>query len=161
MTVPDNRALASNFSLYELATTNHRSLWAANLREAVQPENLRKLGEVATLLLQPIRDHFGAAVIVNSGFRGETLNTAIGGSKTSQHRKAEAADFRVAGVDLRTVFDWIRLESGIPFGQLIMEGAEPDRPTWIHISIGEPYRPASRCGQTMTWDRVNGYRTVH
>ena len=159
MTVPDNQRLTPNFTLYEMATTNHRSLWADNLVEASQPENLRRLRLVAECL-QIIRDHYDTPVIVNSGFRGEALNTAVGGSKTSQHRRAEAVDFYVVGVALGEVFGWIRAESGIPFGQLILEGAEPGRPTWIHLSLGAPYRSPEKCGQALTWDRVNGYRVA-
>ena len=161
MAIPADRALSPNFTLYEMATTNHRSLWAQNLTEATQPQNLAKLEEVAAVLLQSIRDRFGAPVIVNSGFRGPTLNTAIGGSKTSQHMRAEAADIRVVGVALQVVFDWVRGPSLLPFGQVILEGAEPGLPTWIHISLGAPYRPASKSGQAMTWDRTNGYRRVY
>lgn len=159
--VPDNRVLAPNFSLYEMVATNHRSLWEENLKEAFygnEGENLRKLTLVAEML-QLIRDHFSAPVSVHSGFRGEALNNAVGGSSSSQHRKAEAADFHVIGVGLTSVFTWIVNESGIPFGQAILEGASPGKPTWIHLSLGPPYRSVAKSGQAMTYDRTNGYRT--
>lgn len=153
--------LAPNFTLAEFVRTNHRSLYEANAAEALG--YLEPLRETAAML-QLIRNRFGRPVILHSGFRGEALNTAIGGSSTSQHRKGEAADFHVHGVGLYEVFAWVRDESGLPYGQLILEGSIPDQPTWLHLSLGEPWRALDRCRQAMTWDRVNGYqwaRRVH
>ena len=47
---------------------------------------------LAENIFQPIREHFGTPIYVSSGFRSDALNEAIGGSKTSQHSKAEAMD---------------------------------------------------------------------
>src|SRR5699024_11125614 len=45
-------------------------------------------------LLQAIRDHFGAAVTIHSGYRTESYNASpqVNGSKNSQHCKGTAAD---------------------------------------------------------------------
>ena len=64
------------------------------------------------------------------------------------------------GEDLRDVWEWIWKESGIEFGQLILEGWRDGEPSWIHLSLGEPYRPAHKCGQVMTWSRDRGYQRV-
>lgn len=50
-------------------------------------------------LLQKIRDHFGASVNVNSGYRCSAHNKEVGGSSSSNHVKGTAADIRVEGVD--------------------------------------------------------------
>lgn len=47
--------------------------------------------------LQAIRDHFGAAVTINSGYRTESYNTKVGGAKSSYHMKGQAFDIVVAG----------------------------------------------------------------
>lgn len=47
--------------------------------------------------LQPIRDHFGAAVTINSGYRTEEYNSKVGGAKSSYHMKGQAFDIVVAG----------------------------------------------------------------
>lgn len=54
-------------------------------------------------LLQEIRDHFGASVTVNSGYRTESYNQKIGGASRSQHVQGTAADIVVKGVDPLTV----------------------------------------------------------
>ena len=48
-------------------------------------------------LLQNIRDHFGAAVTINSAYRTESYNKKIGGATKSQHVNGTAADIVVKG----------------------------------------------------------------
>jgi len=88
------------------------------------------------------------------------LNTAIGGSKTSQHLKFEAADFYIPGVELESIFEWVHDSSDIRFGQMILEGVSRGRPTWIHISLGAPWRSESRSGQVFTWNSHDGYKLI-
>lgn len=54
-------------------------------------------------LLQKIRDHFGVAVTINSGYRTSFYNKKVGGVSNSQHVKGTAADIVVKGVDPLTV----------------------------------------------------------
>ena len=54
-------------------------------------------------LLQKIRDHFGVAVTINSGYRTNTYNKKVGGATNSQHVKGTAADIVAKGVDPLTV----------------------------------------------------------
>ncbi len=48
--------------------------------------------------LQKIRDHFGKAVNINSGYRTEAKNKVVGGATYSQHKYGTAADISVTGV---------------------------------------------------------------
>jgi hypothetical protein len=57
----------------------------------------------------------------------------------------------VLGHELEDVFRWIVTESGIVFGQAILEGRTPV-PTWIHLSLGPPYRSAASSGQVLRFD---------
>lgn len=47
---------------------------------------------------QSVRDRFGAAVTVNSGYRCPVHNKAVGGADGSKHTEGRAADIRVLGV---------------------------------------------------------------
>ena len=58
-------------------------------------------------LLQKIRDHFGVAVVINSGYRTSTYNKKVGGATNSQHVKGTAADIVVKGVDPLTVGQYV------------------------------------------------------
>lgn len=59
--------------------------------------------EVLMLLLQCIREHFGKAVTITSGYRTAAHNAAVGGAKSSQHLLGRAADIRVQGVSVEDV----------------------------------------------------------
>lgn len=47
--------------------------------------------------LQKIRDHFGATVTINSGYRTATYNKKVGGAANSYHVKGQAFDIAVKG----------------------------------------------------------------
>jgi len=143
--------LEPNFTIEELAYTGHTEFAKQNL--AFAWEHRSELKRVATML-QHIRDHFGQPVFVHSGIRCPELNAHIGGSPTSQHMKGEAVDFHVQGVELVDVFDWIRNENGLKWGQLILEG---DPPSWIHLSLVGSLK---RTQQVLTWKPGEGYRRI-
>ncbi len=48
--------------------------------------------------LQKIRDHFGKAVTISSGYRCATHNKSVGGATNSYHTKGQAADIVVDGI---------------------------------------------------------------
>lgn len=76
-------------------------------------------------VLQPLRDAWGKPITINSGYRCEKLNKAVGGVATSQHRKGEAAD---CGVDDVLAFARLIIELGLPFDQMGLY------PTFVHLS---------------------------
>jgi len=147
--------LSPNFSLAELTTTGHAEHLQANRNPSASV--LVALTDMAKLL-QCIRDHYDLPIKVNSSYRNPDLNVLVGGSPTSQHVVGEAADFVViGGPTLTEVFDWVRLESGLHWGQIILEGSPP---SWIHLSLGVPYRSADRCMQALTWAPGSGYTRI-
>ncbi len=158
--------LTPHFTLAELTVTTRTDTGdvdkdgdtAERIPNAPNPLQRAALVDVCRLL-EIVRAHFGAPVVVHSGFRSPAVNAAVGGSPTSQHMRGEAADFHVAGVDLETVWRWIAVESGMRFGQLILEGRDPARPTWIHLSIRGTRAP-ERCQEVMRWDASGGYKRV-
>jgi zinc D-Ala-D-Ala carboxypeptidase len=116
--------LSKNFTLEELTVTDTGAVNVPN------EEQKHKLMFLAQYLLQPIRDKFGR-LHINSAFRSEFVNEKIGGSKTSQHMEAEAADVRPEEAEIDTVFEWCR--ANLFFGQLIYE--HKGGAWWIHISL--------------------------
>jgi len=116
--------LSNNFPLSELLRTSY------NLDNTPTKLHKSKLLYLCQFILQPIRDKFGR-IDVGSGYRSYAVNEAVGGSKTSQHVKGEAADFEAADADLWEVYLWCL--GNITFGQCIYEKARGK--TWIHISL--------------------------
>ena len=58
-------------------------------------------------LLQKIRDHFDKAVIINSAYRTESHNKAIGGATYSQHKYGLAADIHINGVTPKEIAAYV------------------------------------------------------
>lgn len=86
-------------------------------------------------VLDPLREAYGKPIKVNSGYRCEALNKAVGGARTSHHVKGMAAD--IAGTpntkaENRRLFELVQ-ELGLPFTQLIDEKAF----SWVHVSLDE------------------------
>ena len=61
-------------------------------------ENIRALVEE---VLDPVREAFGGPIVVNSGYRCERHNAAVGGVRNSQHLRGEAADIAPAGFKIQ------------------------------------------------------------
>ena len=49
-------------------------------------------------VLEKVRAHFGKPVTINSGYRTEAKNKAVGGAAYSQHKYGLAADITISGV---------------------------------------------------------------
>lgn len=91
-------------------------------------------------VLDPLREWYGKPITVNSGYRSPKLNTAVGGSKTSQHMKGEAADITAGSKEEnKKLFDYIK--SNLVFDQLIDESNF----SWVHVS----YKPAGNRRQVL------------
>jgi hypothetical protein len=137
--------LTEHFSFEELTRTGQSALQDKNRKEAqAYIPRLKALAE----MLEVIRAKFGP-VKVTSAFRGPSVNAAANGSKTSQHLVGEAADIGCGASD-EELHKWIVTESGLKFGQCILE--QPPGKSWIHISLGAPYRDPKRCGESLYFD---------
>lgn len=122
-----------NFSYDELiASTVAKRLGLDNTPNEQEKERLRQLAED---ILQPIRDAWRSPIIVNSAYRSEEVNKAVGGVKNSQHRLGEAADITIGGKERnKKLFNFIvKLinQKKIYVGQLIDEYSY----SWIHVSL--------------------------
>lgn len=142
--------LTANFSLHEL-TKSETALRMGfdNTPGEAETEALRLLCEK---VLQPVRDHYGKGVKVNSGFRSPESNAAVGGSKTSDHCKGQAADIEIPGVANADLAQWIM--DNLEYTQLILEFYTPGIPDsgWVHVS----YDPANLKKQELTATKVAG-----
>jgi len=116
--------LTANFSLAELTVTDRNM---PNVPNEAEVASLRSLAE---MILQPLRDALGKPVRVNSAFRSEAVNRAVGGTATSQHRLGQAADIHVPGMTSVEVAKKI-VALGLPFDQVIEEFG-----SWVHVSYG-------------------------
>lgn len=146
--------LTTNFTLNEL--TQSETALRKGLDNAPTQDIISALQSLAVNVLQPIRDHYGRGVKVNSGYRSPEVNASVGGSKTSDHCKGQAADIEIPGVANAELAAYIRDE--LQFTQLILEFYTPGVPDsgWVHVS----YDPANLKKQVMTATKHDG-KTVY
>ena len=123
--------LSPNFTLSEF--TKSQTALRQGIDNTPEGEHLEAAKELFENVVQPVRDNFGVTVI-NSGYRGEELNKAVGGSSRSQHCKGEAVDIECPGTSNYEVAKWI--EDNLDFDQLILEFYTPGIPDsgWVHVS---------------------------
>ena len=125
--------LSANFSLKEMTRSDAATrLGLNNTPDEKTIDNLKMLCEK---VLQPVRDHFGKTVTVTSGFRSSETNQAIGGSKSSDHVRGQAADIEIAGVPNAELAQWIM--DNLDYTQLILEFYTQGIPDsgWVHVSF--------------------------
>jgi hypothetical protein len=142
--------LTANFSLHELSKSETAlRLGLDNTPDDEATENLRLLCEK---VLQPVRDHYGKGVKVNSAYRSPESNAAVGGSKTSDHCNGMAADIEIPGVANADLAQWIM--DNLDYTQLILEFYTPGIPDsgWVHVS----YDPNNLKKQELTATKVAG-----
>lgn len=81
-------------------------------------------------VLQGIRNAIGKPVHVNSGYRTETHNKSVGGSKNSAHLLGKAADIWVNGTSAREI---AKIAAAL-YGKTIAIGCH-DKENYVHIDI--------------------------
>ena len=124
---------SENFNLVEF--TKSQTAERRNIKNIPGPAEIAALQELVTKVLQPVRDHFKRPMSINSGYRSPELNAAIGGARTSQHTKGQAADIEIAGISNYELASWIA--DNLSFDQVILEfydPAEGPNSGWVHVS---------------------------
>lgn len=98
-----NQQLSPHFSYGEM----FYSVQAAKLQINNTPPKscVINLIRLCNEVLEPIREKFGSPIHVNSGYRCQALNKAVGGATTSFHLLGRAAD--ITASDLRRLKDLV------------------------------------------------------
>ena len=97
-------------------------------------EQLKCMKEVAENLFEPLREWVGGPIKINSFFRGEPVNTAIGGSTRSQHMKGQAIDIDDTFGHKTNAEMYHYIKDNLDFDQMIWEFGTDKNPNWLHIS---------------------------
>ena len=148
--------ITPNFSLAELTRSD-----TAKRRGLSNTPNEHELGNITKTAgeLEKIREYVDAAIVVSSCFRSESVNRAVGGSKTSAHRYGSAADIDAVGFTSPQLAEKIlemRDKGLIEFDQLILEFPERGAGAWVHIGF-RWYSPMRN--QVLTAKKVKGKTT--
>lgn len=120
--------ISKNFSYHEFEHSNvAKEERIMNVITSVEVRDSIK--SLVDNLLQPLRDAIKKPLNISSGYRCSALNShhRVGGSKTSQHVKGEAADVWCATITPYELACKV-VESGLSFDQLGLY------PGFIHLS---------------------------
>ena len=151
--------LSKNLSLAEVTKSiTAKRLGIDNTPDEWVTENLKK---VAEHVFQPMREHFGRPIYVSSGYRSSDLNSAIGGSRRSQHVEGRALDLDADVFKRCTnsqIFNWIR--ENLEFDQLIWEFGDSNNPDWVHVSYVHDGVNRGRCLKALRDDNGKVYYEV-
>jgi len=105
------------------------------INNAPNKETLKRMKYVANEVFEPLREHFGVPIAITSFYRCRELNSAIGGSSTSEHVYGSAMDIDADVLQMisnKDVFNYIK--NNLDFNQLIWEFGTDKEPAWVHVS---------------------------
>ena len=100
---------------------------------------------VAEEVFEPLREWVGGPIKINSFYRCPELNTAIGGSATSQHCKGQAMDIDDTFGKATNAEMYNFIKEHLDFDQMIWEFGDDDNPNWVHVSYVSPEKNRNRC----------------
>ena len=104
------------------------------LNNTPNESQLKCMGDIAEGLFEPLREWVGGPIKITSMFRGEPVNTAIGGSKNSQHMKGQALDLDDTYKYKTNAEMYHYIKDNLDFDQMIWEFGDDENPNWIHVS---------------------------
>jgi hypothetical protein len=111
---------------------------------------------ISVNVFEPLRKYVGGPIRINSFYRCEELNRAIGGSSRSQHCEGRAIDLDDTLGHKTNAEMYQYIKDNLNFDQLIWEFGDDTNPDWIHVSYVHPDENRKRC---LRAERTNGKTT--
>ena len=140
VTINKAARLSEHFTLDEMCKTSARTP-DGNIPSYVHIENLKRLCGWLEMLRSEWNKRYGEGddpIVINSGYRSEAVNKAVGGVSGSNHLTGCAADIRVAGIEQLVRYATILLdisdESQEDFDELLLERS-PRGGYWLHFAV--------------------------
>jgi hypothetical protein len=103
---------------------------APQLRSLLPADQARIVSNATQLcirILEPTRAHYNLPVDMHCGYRPPAHNAKVGGKPNSFHLyngDEAAGDWGIPTIPYAEIFDWVRLKSGLPFDEVIIETIE-------------------------------------
>ena len=96
--------------------------------------DLINMKTIAQEVFEPLRKFVGGPIAINSFYRSPKLNSAIGGSTSSQHCSGRALDIddKYGYKTNAEMFKYIK--NNLDYDQLIWEFGDINNPDWVHVS---------------------------
>lgn len=108
-------------------------------------EHIKNMELICEKIFEPLRIIANGPIKINSFYRGEKLNKAIGGSSKSQHCKGQAMDIddTYSYMTNAEMFEFIKHH--LDFDQIIWEFGTDKNPNWVHVSYVNSEVNRNRC----------------
>ena len=116
-----------------------------NLDNTPNEEQLANMKVLANKIFEPLRIYVNGPIKINSFFRSPELNTAIGGSRNSQHCRGQAIDLDDTFGEMTNAEMYKFIKAHMDFDQLIWEFGDNNNPAWVHVSYVSPEENRNRC----------------
>ena len=115
------------------------------LKNDPSESHLENMKLIAEKVFEPLREHVGGPIKINSFYRGPELNAAIGGSAKSQHCHGQAMDIddTYGNMSNADMYKWIK--ENLDYDQMIWEFGTDENPDWVHVSYVHPDENGNRC----------------
>ncbi len=152
-----NQQLSPNLSLKEVIKSN--TAIKHGIDNSPNQEHYDNLVAIANKVFQPIREHFGVAIAVTSGYRSPDLNARIGGSSKSQHCHGQALDLDAdvyGKITNKDIFNYIK--DNLEYDQLIWEFGDDNNPDWVHVSYRKDGGNRNKNTRVVRISSVNKYQ---
>lgn len=125
-------SITKNFSYSEF--TDSETALKHKIDNNIKHEYVRNnIKELVINILQPLRDHLGVPININSGYRCLKLNELVGGKPTSQHVIGQACDVTVEDYEPIEIARLI-VELKLPYDQLGVYDS------FVHVSVSSRQR---------------------
>ena len=135
----DGSRLSPHFTLGELCKTSAKTP-DGNIPSHVHIENLKRLCGWLEMLRSEWNKRYGEGddpIVINSGYRSEAVNKAVGGVKGSNHLTGCAVDIRCLGIEQALRYAVILLdiadEGRKDFDELLIEKSA--KSIWVHFAV--------------------------
>ena len=138
-------------------STTAKRLGIDNTPDAYALQNMELLAEK---VFEPLREYVNGPIAINSFYRCEELNQAIGGSSKSQHCEGRAMDIddTYGYMSNKEMYEYIK--NNLDFDQIIWEFGTDDNPDWVHVSYVDHDFNRQRCLKAYKEDGKTKYKII-
>lgn len=121
---------------------------------------LQNMELIAEKVFEPLRKHVNGPIKINSFYRSEELNQAIGGSSKSQHCQGRAMDLDDTYGYMSNADMYNYIKDNLDFDQMIWEFGTEENPDWVHVSYVDADSNRKRCLQAYKEDGKTKYKVI-
>jgi len=122
--------------------------------------DLINMKTIAEKVFEPLRKWVNGSIAINSFYRSPKLNSAIGGSISSQHCSGRAFDIddKYGYKTNAEMFEYIKCN--LDFDQMIWEFGSDDNPDWVHVSYISEDSNRRRCLKAYKENNTTKYKVI-